>query len=37
MRVEARKFVSMEELERVQYYVPTTSEKVLGRHLRYRA
>lgn len=34
MRVEARKFVSMEELERVQYYVPTTSEKVHNQRLR---
>lgn len=34
MRMEARKFVSMEELERVQYYVPTTSEKVRNQRLR---
>ena len=34
MRMEARKFVSMEELERVQYYVPTTSEKVHNQRLR---
>ncbi len=34
MRVEARKFVSMEELERVQYYVPTTSKKVRNQRLR---
>ena len=32
--MEARKFVSMEELERVQYYVPTTSEKVRNQRLR---
>ena len=34
MRVEARKFVPTEELERVQYYVPTTSEKVRNQRLR---
>lgn len=34
MRMEARKFVPTEELERVQYYVPTTSEKVRNQRLR---
>ena len=34
MKLEARKFVPTEELERVQYYVPTTSEKVRNQRLR---